>query len=106
MSNLNIRHLPVMRSGELLGIISDRDIKMALSLLSDTAQSLLVKDICHEHPYQVSPDTPLDEVAMEMAENRYGCAIIVQNKKVVGIFTTVDACRALASVLETRTHSK
>jgi acetoin utilization protein AcuB len=54
----------------------------------------------------VSPDSPLDEVALEMAENRYGSAIIVQDKKVVGIFTTVDACRALAAILETRHQSK
>jgi acetoin utilization protein AcuB len=106
MSKLNIRHLPVMKSGELFGIISDRDIKMVLSIVSEAPRTLLIKDLCHEHPYQVSPDAPLDQVALEMAEKRYGSAIVVENKKVVGIFTTVDACRALATIIETRSHGK
>jgi acetoin utilization protein AcuB len=37
-----------------------------------------------------------------MAANKYGSAVIMQNHKVVGIFTTVDACEALAQLLRTR----
>jgi acetoin utilization protein AcuB len=37
---------------------------------------------------------------MEMAANKYGSALITQNKKLVGIFTTVDAMTAFAEVLE------
>ncbi|MFO0670951.1 MAG: hypothetical protein U0235_15190 [Polyangiaceae bacterium] len=46
-------------------------------------------------PYFVSPRTPLDEVVGNMA-NCYGCVVVMQNHKVVGIFTTVDAYRAFA----------
>lgn len=104
MKDLDIRHLPVMERGEVVGIVSDRDIRMALSLSESNPRLLLVKDICHEHPYVVEPDAHLSSVVKEMAEKRYGSAIVVQNKKLVGIFTTVDACRALAQVLETRFH--
>jgi acetoin utilization protein AcuB len=37
---------------------------------------------------------------------RYGSAVVRQNAKVVGMFTTVDICRALAGVLETRLAKK
>ncbi len=104
MRELGIRHLPVVEREQVVGIISDRDVKMALSLVEASPKLLLVKDICHEHPYVVEPDTHLSSVVKEMAEKRYGCAIVVQNKKLVGIFTTVDACRALGQLLETRFH--
>jgi acetoin utilization protein AcuB len=55
-----------------------------------------------EDLYAVPPDAPLDEVVDTMAEKRYGSAIIVQNNRVVGVFTTVDACRALSELLNTR----
>ncbi len=104
MSDLKIRHLPVMENGKVSGIISDRDIKMALALIDANPRLLIVKDISHEKPYIVDPETRLEDVAREMADKSYGSAIIVQNNKLVGIFTTVDACRALAAVLEVRYH--
>jgi acetoin utilization protein AcuB len=55
-----------------------------------------------EEPYSVTPETPLDEVVATMAEHKYGSAVIVQNAHVVGVFTTVDACRALSELLNTR----
>ena len=52
--------------------------------------------------YSVSPETPLDEVVATMGSKKYGSAVVVQNGKVVGIFTTVDLCRAFAELLHTR----
>lgn len=104
MRDLKIRHLPVMETGRVKGIISDRDIKMAFALIDADPHLLLVKDICHDDPYVVDPDTKLSLVVRTMADKGYGSAIIVQNEKLVGIFTTVDACRALAAVLEVRYH--
>jgi acetoin utilization protein AcuB len=37
-----------------------------------------------------------------MAEHKYGCVVVMQNEKVVGIFTTVDVCRAFAEMLHGR----
>ena len=52
-------------------------------------------------PFTVSPQAPLDGVVSEMAEHKYGCAIIVQeNGKIVGIFTAVDGLRALSEILQ------
>ena len=57
--------------------------------------------MANDNVYAVSPSTPLSEVAQRMSETRYGCAIVKDDEqKVVGIFTTTDACRALAAALE------
>ncbi len=54
------------------------------------------------NPYTTAPDTPVSEVARAMAADKYGSAVVTQNGKVVGILTTVDVCRILADVFDTR----
>mgnify|MGYP003493812183 CR=1 FL=1 len=65
-------------------------------------KKVLVDDAMSGVPYTVSPDSLISDVAAEMAEKRYGSAIVVQNHKVVGVFTSVDACRVLAELFNTR----
>jgi len=102
MSQYRIRHLPVLSGGRLLGVLSDRDIKLIETFRDVDATQLQVEEAMTEQPYTVAPEVPLDEVVSTMAEKKYGSAVIVQNNKVVGIFTTVDACQALAELLSTR----
>lgn len=57
-------------------------------------------------PYVVAPDTALDDVVRAMASRKFGSAVVADHGKVVGIFTTVDACAAFAELLQTRlTHT-
>jgi len=102
MSEHRIRHLPVLRGGQLLGVLSDRDVKLIESFRDVDATTTTVDEAMTEQPYTVGPETPLDEVVRTMAEKKLGSAVIVQNHKVVGIFTTVDACQALYELLQTR----
>ncbi len=97
-----IRHLPVMSGDKLIGIITERDIKFAESFSIVDPEKVTVFGALTEDLYSVSPETPLDEVVATMAEKKYGSAIVVQNNHVVGVFTTVDACRALSELLTTR----
>ncbi len=106
MSKVGVRHLPVTKNGKVVGIVSDRDLKLVLGFEEIDSAEVTVADVCHPKPYIVGPDALLHEVAEEMAEKRLGSAIVVQNGKLVGIFTTVDACRALAEVLQTRFHGR
>ena len=98
MREFRIRHLPVQDSGRLVGIISDRDIKLATSF--QALGELKVDDVMTPDPYVVDPNTPLDAVVLTMAEHKYGCAVIAQtNGKVVGILTENDGMRILADIL-------
>jgi acetoin utilization protein AcuB len=106
MSKLQIRHLPVTKDGVVVGIISDRDLKLVAAFSKVDIDQLVVADACHDDPYTVSPDALIHEVAAEMAQKHYGSAIVVQNGRLVGIFTAVDACRTLAEILEQRFHGK
>ena len=102
MREHRIRHLPVLRGSKIVGIVSDRDLNMVETLKVVDPQTVRVGEAMTQDPYQVSPDAALDEVVSTMAESKYGSAIVTQNGKVVGIFTTVDACRAFSDLLHTR----
>ena len=102
MNEHHIRHLPVLHGGRLLGILTDRDIKLIETFRDVDTAKVAVDEAMTEKPYSVSPESPLDEVVETMAANKYGSAVVMQNQKVVGIFTTVDACEALAALLRTR----
>lgn len=99
MRENRFRHLPVQDGGHLVGVITDRDIKFASSF--EGASELKVEDVMTPDPYKVSPDATLETVVATMAEHKYGCAIVEQgNGKVVGIFTEIDALRALTELLK------
>ena len=102
MSKQGIRHLPVLQKGVVVGVLSDRDIKLAGSIMGNESAKLPVIDVCTGNPYTVEPEAPLQEVAKTMADKHYGCVLVLENKKLVGIFTTVDACRVLADLIGVR----
>lgn len=95
----DIRHLPVLDDGKLVGIVSIRDLHLIETLQGVDADTVTVEEAMTPDPYAVSPETPLEEVARTMARHRYGSCIIVENEKVVGMFTTVDAMNALVVAL-------
>jgi acetoin utilization protein AcuB len=102
MQKFQIRHLPVLRAGNLIGIVSDRDIALIETLSDVDPNKVRVEEAMTPVVYTASPDAPLDEVVDEMAKHKYGSAVIVDNSHVVGIITTTDVCRALSELLKTR----
>ena len=99
MQENQIRHLPVLEDKKLVGVLTERDIAVARSLQG--AAELRVEGVMMPMSYTVLPDTPLEEAAQQMLQNKYGSAI-VQNRigEVIGIFTTQDALRALVEILQ------
>lgn len=98
----SIRHLPALRGGQLVGMLTSRDLALVEALKDVDPRTVKVEDAMSQEVYTVSPDAPLDEVVGEMAEKKYGSAVVMQNGKVVGIFTTVDVCTAFAELLHGR----
>ena len=96
----DIHHLPVLDGDNLIGVVSDRDLKLAVSLKDLSSGPYGVRDVYVADPYQVAPDTSLSEVLGVMHERRIGSALVVDNGKVVGIFTALDALRVLRDELE------
>ncbi len=88
MREHRIRHLPVLEGGQLVGLISQRDLSLVESLKDVDPEQVCVEDAMSQTVYHVSPEAPLDEVAAEMAEHKYGSAVVMSNGKVVGMFTT------------------
>lgn len=104
MNSNGIRHLPVLKNGKIIGILSDRDVKMVLGFKDIDPQKVTVEEACTFDPLSVSPEAPLDEVVTLMAEKKIGSVLIVDNHKLVGIFTWIDALQALAEILNQRFH--
>ena len=102
MREEGIRHLPVIRGEVVIGIVSDRDLAIIMSLKDVNPDVITVEEAMTPDVVSVAPDTPLDEVAVVMAERKVGSVVVAQNHKVVGIFTTVDAMGALVDLLRTR----
>lgn len=105
MEKNRIRHLPVIKAGRVFGLLSDRDLKSVFAFAGSNPKEIKVGDICTDQPFLTKPEAPLNEVASEMAHQKVGSALIVDNGKLVGIFTATDACQALADVCEARYHA-
>lgn len=97
-----IRHLPVLSGGKLAGIVTLRDLHIIETLRDVDPEKVTVEEAMTQDVYSVDPDAALDEVCAEMAERKLGSTIVMQNGRVVGVFTTVDACRALSELLRGR----
>ncbi len=102
MRERDIRHLPVVDDGKLVGLISERDVAMISNLQGVDPAVETIGNAMTAAVYTVEPDTALDDVVEVMASQKFGSVVVVQNGKVVGVVTTVDVCRALAELLRTR----
>jgi len=99
MREHDIRHLPVLDNGELVGVLTQHDVYLLATIADFPFQALTVADAMTEHPYVVAADTRLDDVTEEMARHKYSSAIVAGPNGVEGIFTAIDACRAFTDVL-------
>ncbi len=99
MRKHDIRHLPVLHGGKLIGLLSLRDLHLVETLPNVDPELVRVEEAMTQDVYAVEPKTPLKQVVSEMAARKLGSAVVVEGSKVVGVFTTVDALDLLAERL-------
>ncbi|MCA9488806.1 MAG: CBS domain-containing protein [Myxococcales bacterium] len=103
MSKQRIRHLPVVDGDRVVGMISDRDLKMALG---PDAASLSLDEIdprqadgeiswfMTESVVTVQADTSLREAGALLVEHRVGALPVLDGRALVGVLSVVDVLRA------------
>jgi len=112
MRERKVRRLPVLdRSGKMVGIVSDRDLlhaspspatSLSVYELHYLLSKLTVKRVMSSPVITVSPDTPLEEAARIMADNKIGGLPVTEAGQLVGIITETDIFKTLLELLGAR----
>ena len=104
----NIRHVPVLDKGKLVGMISDRDLKKVLGPTkkiiekSDgttvTIISRQVRTLMNRRLITIEPEQRAADAAAIMANKKIGCLPVVHKNKLVGIITATDILKAFVKL--------
>ena len=106
-----VRHLPVLAKGRLVGIVSDRDLKRALPSVAAGASpeeyqrfmnNTRIADIMVKDPLFCSPDTDVIDVLRLFFVEKIGALPVIDGGEVVGIVSQTDIMRAYLKDLESR----
>ncbi|MBL8678192.1 MAG: CBS domain-containing protein [Myxococcales bacterium] len=94
MQTHRIRHLPVVRSGELLGILSDRDVLLHASVGGDGSVVVPAKPVgavMTPAPFTITPDTSVATIVRLFTERKIDAApVISDNGRLIGLVTSTD----------------
>ncbi len=108
MAENNIRQIPVVNGRELVGIVTDRDVRAFLSdaLLGepevrDRALKTAVGDIMTTEPLFITPDDDLKDAVEMLIEQKFGAIPVVDEAEgLVGIVSYVDVLRSYLERLQ------
>ena len=91
------RHLPVVDAGRLLGVVTDRDLRLATSSLAPSPfpPESRVSSVMSRNPLTADPADPVEDAARVMRERKIGCLPVVEREAVIGIVTGLDLLDAL-----------
>ncbi len=111
MKEKNIRRLPVVDKGKLVGIVTKHDIleaspspatSLSVHELNYLLSKMKVKEIMKKNPITLPPDTPFEEALRIGQEKKIGSFPVVEDGKLVGIATESDTVRFLTHALGIR----
>jgi CBS domain-containing protein len=103
----HVRHMPVVRGGKLVGVVSERDLlRASLSVLSEHRGAerraflhvVEIARVMSAPPIVIGPDATIDEAALVMAEKKIGCLPVVENDHLLGMVTETDVLRSVAGI--------
>ncbi len=104
-----IRHMPIMSNGQLVGIVSQRDlfragISSALHFRASAEREWLakiaVREVMTTHVFTIEPDASIRSAVEIMVNKKIGCLPVVENGTVVGLISESDCLKYLAHLLE------
>jgi acetoin utilization protein AcuB len=111
MKENNIRRLPVVDKGNLVGIVTQHDLLQAspspatsLSIheLNYLLAKMKVKEVMKKNPITLTPDTPFEEALRIGQDNKIGSFPVMDKGKLIGIITESDTVRFLTRALGLR----
>jgi acetoin utilization protein AcuB len=111
MKENNIRRLPIVDKGKLVGIVTKHDLleaspspatSLSIHELNYLLSKMKVKEIMRKNPITISPDTPFEEALRIGQEKKVGAFPVLENGKLVGIVTESDIVRFMSRVLGIR----
>ncbi|NWF91680.1 MAG: CBS domain-containing protein [Syntrophaceae bacterium] len=111
MQENNIRRLPIVDKGKLVGIVTQHDLleaspspatSLSVHELNYLLSKMKVKEIMKRNPVTISPDTPFEEALKIGQEKKIGSFPVVENGKLVGIATESDIVRFMSRALGIR----
>jgi acetoin utilization protein AcuB len=106
-----VRRFPVVKDGKLLGVVSDKDLLNAspspVSTLSIWEMNYLlnkitVSEVMVKNILTVTEDTPIEQAARIMADNKIGGLPVMREGGVVGIITETDLFKMFLELLGAR----
>lgn len=100
MEENQIRHLPVLENKELVGIVSERDLRpffpaQLTGRKEERCFEIKVGEVMRTKLITVHPLDFIEEAARIIYEHKIGCLPVVRQDKLVGIITQLDVLRAL-----------
>jgi acetoin utilization protein AcuB len=111
MKREHIRRTPVIKDGKLVGIISDKDLlnaspsptqAMSVWEMNYLLSKIIVKDVMTRKVLTIAEDTPIEEAARIMADNKIGGLPVMHGERVVGIITETDLFKVLLEMMGAR----
>ncbi|MGQ9859465.1 MAG: CBS domain-containing protein [Thermodesulfobacteriota bacterium] len=111
MDDLKIHHLPVVKKGKLVGMLTRRKVleaspssatTLSMHELSYLLARMTVADVMIKDPVWVTPDTPVEDVVLLGYQKGIGSFPVVENGKLVGIATAAEVTRGLLEIFAAR----
>ncbi len=90
MRDLDVGIIPVVRDGELLGVITDRDITIRVTASGLLPYEVTVQDFISPNPVSVSPEDDIDKARDIMADRQIRRLLVTEGNKLVGIVSIGD----------------